>query len=121
MCKPSTRPAPCGIARWRSGGNHDRLADRGSESASSDRHPRDQRGRAGRGANFVDSLQEAIGHINDAQTGASQAVDALVTGQNTNIHQAMVAMQQADASFQLMMQVRNKLVTAYEEIQRMQI
>ena len=53
--------------------------------------------------------------------GASQAVDALVTGQSTNIHQTMVALQQADVSFQLMMQVRNKLVTAYEEIQRMQI
>ncbi|MBA5870781.1 MAG: flagellar hook-basal body complex protein FliE [Nitrospira sp. CR2.1] len=77
-------------------------------------------GQAG-GSTFVDSLQEAIGHINDAQTGASQAVGALVTGQNTNIHQAMVALQQADVSFQLMMQVRNKLVTAYEEIQRMQI
>ncbi|MBP8105834.1 MAG: flagellar hook-basal body complex protein FliE, partial [Nitrospira sp.] len=41
--------------------------------------------------------------------------------QSTNIHQTMVALQQADVSFQLMMQVRNKLVTAYEEIQRMQI
>ena len=79
-----------------------------------------QAGEAG-GANFMGSLKEAIGHINDAQTGASQAVDALVTGQSTNIHQTMVALQQADASFQLMMQVRNKLVTAYEEIQRMQI
>ncbi len=53
--------------------------------------------------------------------GASQAVEALVTGQSNNIHQTMVALQQADVSFQLMMQVRNKLVTAYEEIQRMQI
>ncbi len=79
-----------------------------------------QSGEAG-GTNFMGSLKEAIGHINDAQTGASQAVDALVTGQSTNIHQTMVALQQADASFQLMMQVRNKLVTAYEEIQRMQI
>lgn len=77
-------------------------------------------GEAG-GANFLGSLKEAIGHINDAQTGASQAVESLVTGQSTNIHQTMVALQQADASFQLMMQVRNKLVTAYEEIQRMQI
>ena len=67
------------------------------------------------------SLKEAIGHINDAPAGASQAVDALVTGQSTNIHQTMVALQQADVSFQLMMQVRNKLVSAYEEIQRMQI
>ena len=73
------------------------------------------------GTNFVGSLKEAISHINDAQTGASQAVDALVTGQSTNIHQTMVALQQADVSFQLMMQVRNKLVSAYEEIQRMQI
>jgi flagellar hook-basal body complex protein FliE len=70
---------------------------------------------------FMGSLKEAIGHINDAQYGASQAVDALVTGQTTNIHQTMVALQQADVSFQLMMQVRNKLVSAYEEIQRMQI
>ena len=67
------------------------------------------------------SLKEAISSINDAQTGASRAVDALATGQSNNIHQTMVALQQADVSFQLMMQVRNKLVTAYEEIQRMQI
>ena len=60
-------------------------------------------GQAG-GAQFVNSCKKPS-DINDAQTGANQAVDALVTGQNTNIHQAMVALQQADASFQLMMQV----------------
>jgi flagellar hook-basal body complex protein FliE len=75
----------------------------------------------GAASSFMGSLKEAISHINDAQSGASQAVDALVTGQTTNIHQAMVALQQADVSFQLMMQVRNKLVSAYEDIQRMQI
>jgi len=42
-------------------------------------------------------------------------------GQTQDIHRTMVALQQADVSFQLMMQIRNKLVTAYEEIQRMQI
>ena len=80
-----------------------------------------QTGETGATSNFLGSLKEAISHINDAQSGASQAVDALVTGQTTNIHQTMVALQQADVSFQLMMQVRNKLVSAYEEIQRMQI
>ena len=80
-----------------------------------------QTGETGGTSNFLGSLKEAISHINDAQSGASQAVDALVTGQTTNIHQTMVALQQADVSFQLMMQVRNKLVSAYEEIQRMQI
>ena len=73
------------------------------------------------GAGFQGALKEAISSINDIQQGASQAVEALATGQSQNIHQAMIALQQADLSFQLMMQIRNKLVTAYEEIQRMQI
>lgn len=70
---------------------------------------------------FLDSLKSAIGKANDVQVQAGQAVDALMTGQTQDIHRTMVALQQADVSFQLMMQIRNKLVTAYEEIQRMQI
>jgi flagellar hook-basal body complex protein FliE len=70
---------------------------------------------------FLDTLKSAIGKANDVQIQANQAVDALVTGQTQDLHGAMVALQQADVSFQLMMQIRNKLVTAYEEIQRMQV
>lgn len=70
---------------------------------------------------FLDSLKSAVGKVNDVQIQAGQAVDALMTGQTQDIHRTMVALQQADVSFQLMMQIRNKLVTAYEEIQRMQI
>ena len=70
---------------------------------------------------FMDSLQHAISKVNDIQLEAGQATQALMTGQTQNIHQAMVALQEADVSFQLMMQIRNKLVSAYEEIQRMQI
>lgn len=73
------------------------------------------------GVEFQGALREAIASINDVQQGAGQAVEALATDQSQNIHQAMIALQQADISFQLMMQIRNKLVTAYEEIQRMQI
>lgn len=70
---------------------------------------------------FLDSLKSAIGKVNDAQMDARQAVDALMTGETQDIHRTMVALQEADVSFQLMMQIRNKLVTAYEEIQRMQV
>ncbi len=70
---------------------------------------------------FLDTLKNAIGKANDVQMQANQAVDALVTGQTQDLHGTMVALQQADVSFQLMMQIRNKLVTAYEEIQRMQV
>ena len=69
----------------------------------------------------MDTLKNAIGKANDVQMQANQAVDALVTGQSQDLHQTMVALQQADVSFQLMMQIGNKLVTAYEEIQRMQV
>ncbi|CUQ67098.1 flagellar hook-basal body complex protein FliE [Candidatus Nitrospira inopinata] len=70
---------------------------------------------------FMDSLKQAIGQVNDAQLQAGRAVDALMTGESQDIHRAMVALQQADVSFQLMMQIRNKLIAAYEEIQRMQV
>ncbi|HET9960707.1 MAG TPA: flagellar hook-basal body complex protein FliE [Nitrospiraceae bacterium] len=76
---------------------------------------------SGATSQFMGSLKDAISSINEAQTGASKAVEELVTGQSQNIHQTMVALQQADVSFQLMMQVRNKLISAYEEIQRMQV
>ena len=74
-----------------------------------------------RSSGFTDSLQQAISKANDIQLAADQATEALMTGQTQNIHQTMVALQEADVSFQLMMQIRNKLVSAYEEIQRMQI
>lgn len=70
---------------------------------------------------FVDSLKSAIGKVNEVQMQANDAVAALMTGQTQDLHKTMVALQQADVSFQLMMQVRNKLIGAYEEIQRMQI
>lgn len=70
---------------------------------------------------FMDTLQHAISKANDIQVEASQATEALMTGQTQNVHQTMVALQEADVSFQMMMQIRNKLVSAYEEIQRMQI
>lgn len=74
-----------------------------------------------RSSGFVDSLQQAISKANDIQLEANHATEALMTGQTQNIHQTMVALQEADVSFQLMMQIRNKILSAYDEIQRMQI
>lgn len=70
---------------------------------------------------FVDSLKSAIGKVNEAKIESNRAVDALMTGESQDLHRTMVALQEADVSFQLMMQIRNKLVAAYEEIQRMQL
>lgn len=79
--------------------------------------------RSGEGSEggFLSSLKEAIAKTNEVQLQANQAVERLMTGETQNVHQTMVALERADASFQLMMQIRNKIVTAYEDIQRMQI
>jgi flagellar hook-basal body complex protein FliE len=77
------------------------------------------RNRAGGG--FLGSLKEAIAKANEIQLEASEAVNKLMTGESQNVHQTMIALQKADVSFQLMMQIRNKIISAYEEIQRMQV
>ena len=73
------------------------------------------------GGGFLGSLKDAIAQVNEVQLDASPAADKLVSGESDNVHQMMMALQKADVSFQLMMQVRNKLVSAYEDIQRMQM
>lgn len=72
-------------------------------------------------ASFVDALKESIRQVNDAQLQADQAINDLTTGQQQDLHQTMIAIEKASLSFELMMQVRNKIVSAYEEISRMQI
>lgn len=68
---------------------------------------------------FDDVMQEAIGKISQIQQDAETAVKELVSG--GDITQAIISMEKADLSFQLMVEVRNKLLNAYEEIMRMQV
>ena len=69
---------------------------------------------------FVESLADAINNGNETQAERDRAITDMVTGDSHSVHQTMIAIQHADHSFQLMMQVRNKIVSAYEEITRIQ-
>ena len=71
--------------------------------------------------NFSAILGNAIQEVNDLQTQAGQEAQKVMTGEITDIHSAMIAVQKADVSFQMMMQVRNKIVSAYQEIMKMQV
>ena len=71
--------------------------------------------------NFSQILGTAINSLGQKEAVANQAVASLAAGENIEIHQVMLAMQEADIAFQLAMQVRNKLVDGYEEIMRMQV
>jgi flagellar hook-basal body complex protein FliE len=64
-------------------------------------------------------LKDAVGKVAEIQSEAEKAVKELASG--GDITQAVIAMEKADMSFQVMVEVRNKLLTAYEEIMRMQI
>ena len=72
-------------------------------------------------AGFGDVLQDALQQVSDLQAQAGDDVQKVLTGEITDVHSAMIAVQKADISFQMMMQVRNKIVSAYQEIMRMQV
>lgn len=69
---------------------------------------------------FSSTLEDAMGKVQELQSDADQKVAALLDGDGQDIHGAMIAVERADLSFQLMMQVRNKIVSAYQEVARMQ-
>lgn len=70
---------------------------------------------------FSDMVQNAINSVDQAQKTADQNVENIVTGKSDNIHEAMISMEKAQLSFQLMMEVRNKAIETYKELSRMQI
>jgi flagellar hook-basal body complex protein FliE len=69
---------------------------------------------------FRDVLHSAIDDIQQLEGQANAKVAGVIEGSGTDVHTALIAVEKADLSFQLMMQVRNKIVSAYEEISRMQ-
>ncbi|RPJ75306.1 MAG: flagellar hook-basal body complex protein FliE [Acidobacteria bacterium] len=69
---------------------------------------------------FVDSLGRLVLAADDAGRVANETVGAMLGGTG-DVHEAMIALQQADIALQLTVQVRNKLVQAYQEIMRMPI
>jgi flagellar hook-basal body complex protein FliE len=69
---------------------------------------------------FRDVLHSAIDDIQQLEGQAQEKVAGVLAGNGSDVHSALIAVEKADLSFQLMMQVRNKIISAYEEISRMQ-
>jgi flagellar hook-basal body complex protein FliE len=72
-------------------------------------------------ANFGDMLKDAISTVNDMQKQSDQEIQKLMAGETQDLHSTLIAVQKADLTFQTMMQVRNKILQAYQEIMRMQV
>ncbi len=71
--------------------------------------------------NFGEMLGNAIDSLNQTETNANNAIAKLAAGEDVDLHQVMLAMQEADIAFQVALQTRNKIVNAYQEIMRMQV
>lgn len=71
-------------------------------------------------APFGDLLKNAIGGIDGLEQQASAAVEGLLRGSGVDVHDAMIATQKADMSFELALAVRNKAVAAYQQVMSMQ-
>ena len=68
---------------------------------------------------FLETLKTTLNQVAQLQTEADRQVADVLRGNGEDIHAALIAVEKADLSFQLMMQVRNKIVQAYQEISRM--
>lgn len=70
---------------------------------------------------FADTLKEAVNNVNQIQKESDVKMQELATGKTQNIHDVMLAAEKADISLKLMVQVRNKIIEAYQEIMKMQV
>ena len=73
------------------------------------------------GDSFAAMLGKMVTDVSAQQNTAMQSVQAIQGGQNVPLHQAIISMEEANTSFQLMVEVRNRLLESYQEIMRMQI
>jgi flagellar hook-basal body complex protein FliE len=73
------------------------------------------------GDSFASLLGKMVTDASAQQNDALQSVRAVQGGQNVPLHQAVIGMEEANVSFQLMVEVRNRLLESYQEIMRMQI
>ena len=71
------------------------------------------------GKGFDDIMQDALGKISQIQNDADNAIKEIASG--GDVVQSIISMEKAEMSFQLMVEIRNRLLSAYEEIMRMQV
>ncbi len=70
---------------------------------------------------FEDTLNGFVSNVNNLQNSANDAIDKMAAGQTADVHEVMVAMEKAKVSFDMLLQIRNKMLDAYKQIMQMQM
>lgn len=76
---------------------------------------------AGGGSPFAALIDRAISNVNESRGASEAAIHDLATGRTDNLHEVMLKVAQADLSFRLVLEIRNRLTDAYQEVMKMQI
>ncbi len=78
-------------------------------------------GQKGQPGGFQQALEGAIGSVEGLRGAANQSIERFLAGEGEDLHSTILATQRADLAFEMFMQVRNKVVQAYQEVMRMQM
>jgi flagellar hook-basal body complex protein FliE len=73
------------------------------------------------GTSFNDILSGAINQVESSRSSANQSVNQFLSGEGDDLHSTILATQRAELEFQMFMQVRNKVVSAYQEVMKIQL
>ncbi len=73
------------------------------------------------GASFKDTLNNFLSDVNEMQKKADQSIEKMVAGEITDVHQVMTSVEEASTAFNMMMELRNKVMDAYQEIMRIRL
>jgi flagellar hook-basal body complex protein FliE len=72
-------------------------------------------------AGFAEQLGMAVDEVNRLQLARDEKIEAMVSGEVADVHEVMIAAEEAQLAFELMLEVRNKLLEAYQEVMRMHV
>jgi len=70
---------------------------------------------------FLEILKESVEKVNNLQNEADNAIKKIAMGEPQELHETIIAIQKANISFKMMMEVRNKLISAYKEVMNMRV
>lgn len=89
-------------------------------AGSLDRLPGNQKPKGAVDGSFADTLKAFTVNVDDQLKEADRKTQEFAVGKNRNLHEVMIASEKANISFRLLLQIRNKLMDAYQEVMRMQ-
>lgn len=77
--------------------------------------------KSGSGEGFAAALRQAVERVNDMQQQSGAEIERFLTGESEDLHKTILSVQKSELAFEMLLEVRNKVVQAYQEIMRIQV